>query len=216
MNAIQRNKKKLSKTSVKSILHQPNANKIAFDVPLVSNEEQVKQLELDTQDAQNQLEEGLKAIVNYNANINSHLPCYTSLKPIHDVLIRVYLREPKTMTFGSTTIVVPDTSGQDMVETKRRAASGDRYTQSLTETPFKWLTKAVVVASPNDKLKVGDEVVIPYLETQSLTKIDESKYITYYGAFVHPDSNSIEPPTNVMDAHFGYALLGFGYIKAIL
>lgn len=186
-----------------------------MDVPLQSRVEEEESLQLDAQRFKEQVEEEVKAIQLYNATINEHLPEYTTLVPLHDVLLRVYLREPKTITYGDTSLQVPDVSSQDMVEAKRRAASGDRYTQNLSETPFKWQTKAVVVATPpNDKVQVGDVVIIPYLDSQAFVKADESRYMTYTGAFVHPNYGSLEPPTSCMDNHFGYALLGLGYLKA--
>jgi len=174
-----------------------------------------KEMDEAMEEIQNTMGERANSVKQYNTNINQHLSMYTTLVPTNGILVRLYLREPKITESG---LYIPETNAVDTIEVKRTAASGDRYTQKLEDSPWKWSTKAVIVALP-EFLKthtIGQNVQVPFFPTGSMTKSDESKEMTFQYAFIHCDANTLDIPQDCLDPHFGYALIPTHEIKCIL
>lgn len=174
-----------------------------------------KEMEEELINLQNQMEERANVVKQYNNNINDHLEMYTTIKPTNGILVRLYLREPKITESG---LFIPENSAADTIEVKRRGGSGDRYIQKLDESPWKWSTKAIVVAKPDylTTLNVGDLVQVEWLPTGSLKKEDESVEMTFQHAYIHCDANTLDIPQDCLDPHFGYALIPSHAIKCTL
>ena len=185
------------------------------ELDIMARAAKAKEMEEDVKALQDAMEERANTSKQYNNNITEHLPMYTSIKPTNGILIRLFLREPKITESG---LLIPEMNASDFVEVKRRAGSGDRYTQKLSESPWKWSTKAVVVAIPDfvQDLKVGQLIQVPFLPTGVTKKEDESEEATFMYAFIHCDSGTTEIPQDCLDVHFGYALIPKHEIKCIL
>jgi len=227
MTAIQKDKKKLLTTFNDIKMAKPKGGshqdkgQVYFQTSLSPEQDimarvaRTKALEEDMVNVQASMEEKFNSSKQYNDNIAKHLPMYPSMKPTNNILVRLFLREPKKTESG---LFIPETNASDLIEVKRRAASGDRYTQKLDESPWKWSTKAIVVALPKfvTDYTVGQLVQVPFFPTGATKKEDESLEMTFMYAFIHCESGTTEIPKDCLDPHFGYALIPTHEIKCIL
>lgn len=174
-----------------------------------------KEHEEKANDLRRALEDELDRVKGYNQTLDDFSICYKNFIPYNKVLIRVFLREPQISESG---FWMPSTSKADVVEVQRRAGSGDRYTQNIVESPFKFDTKAIIVSAPtyaleDERYKPGTIVCIEHLKAQATTFQDDSTVIQYAFAFVHPDYGDVVPPQNYQSEHYGYALVPTDVIK---
>lgn len=150
----------------------------------------------------------MQQIKDYNTNIKTLDTQYSSVAPLHEILVRVYLYEPQVV--GS--IVMPF---KQTVPIPTKSGNGD-YKEIEPDFPFKM--KAVVISAPSsNQLKPGDEVLLSRKAIQmTVVGTAANANIIVDNGFVHPDSGLFQPPTDVTNPHYGYALVQYHEIKAIL
>lgn len=153
----------------------------------------------------------LERIVSYNNGIRDHLACYSTFKPLNGILIRFFRRMPVVLD-GDIVMDLP--MRMDYAEVKKIASSGHRYTVREVDSKFRFDQRAVIVSLPSyqTSLEVGMEVITNPVMIQ-VHKFEDTVYADYVGAFVHPSSNLILPPSEVGSPHFGYAIVDMSFIK---
>jgi hypothetical protein len=151
----------------------------------------------------------MEQVLSYNKNLTQIDPLYESVKPLHEILVRFYLHEPQkvgslVMPFKQN-IPVPNKSGQ-----------GEKYSEIESDFPYR-LTAVVVSAPESNTLKAGDKVLLSRRAIQ-LTVVGQgaNANLIVNEGFVHPDSMMHECPTDVTSQHYGYGLVQYHEIKAIL
>lgn len=174
-----------------------------------------KQNEEAIQTRKEAVNEEIEMVKGYNQTIDDFDTCYKTFIPLDDILVRVYLKEPKESDSG---LWLPTHSASDIIEMKRRAGSGDRHTQGIEVTPFTFSTQAVIVSVPeylkeDERLKPNQVVTIAHLKSQGVILNDDSVIIDYHCSFVHPEYGDTTPPRDFKNKHFGYALIPRGIIK---
>lgn len=226
MAAIHKNKKKL-KTTMNDIkrdsFQKPGSTPTIYmnehltpHVPdIQSNALIKKKQEQDKLDRVNAVNTELELVKGYNQTVSDVIDCYKTFVPMNDILVRVFLKEPKTTDSG---LWLPTHSKSDIIELKRRAGSGDRYTQNIEITPFTFSTQCVIVNTPeflqeDPRYKTGNTVTIQHLKSKGDVLGDDSIVIDYQCSFVHPEYGDITPPRDFQNPHFGYALIPVGIIK---
>lgn len=145
----------------------------------------------------------------YNANLKTLDPQYTSVKPLHEILVRFYLHEPTVV--GN--IVMPF---KQYVPVPTKSGIG-KYDEIESDFPFR--LKAVVISAPeSNPLKPGDEIMLSRKAIQMNVIGDggANRQIIVEQGFVHPDSFLHEVPTDVTSPHYGYGLVQYHEIKAKL
>ena len=154
-----------------------------------------------TDDYMNQVQE-------YNKNLTNLDPMYTSIKPLHEILVRFYLHEPKRV--GS--LVMP------FKESIPVATKSGQATYANVESDFPFALKAVVVNAPeNNVLKTGDTIAVSHKATQLLVLgTGANAEIKIEQSFIHPDSGLQYPPSDLTNQHYGYALIQYYEVKAKL
>lgn len=154
-------------------------------------------------------EDDLQNIKNYNKNITNLDPLYSSVTPTTDVLIRVFLTEPKITESG---FILPH---KEIVPIK--TANGIANWAEV-HSDFPYSTKAVVVAVPNgSNLEAGMIVQIsPNQVKAEVVGASNNAFITIKSAFVHADGGEVLPPKDITNRNYGYLLIPFYEIKAIL
>lgn len=147
-------------------------------------------------------------VLAYNQNIKTLDPQYTSVKPLHEILVRFYLHEPTTV--GS--LVMPF---KQFVPIQTNSGVG-KYEEVESDFPFR--LKAVVISAPeSNPLKAGDEVMLSRKAIQmNVLGQGANKQIVVEQGFIHPDSMLHENPTDVNSPHYGYGLVEYHQIKAKL
>lgn len=153
-------------------------------------------------------EEYMEQVQKYNNELRTLDPLYTSVKPLHEILVRFYLHEPTKV--GN--LVMPF---KEFVPVPTNSGVG-RSAELETDYPF--ADKAVIVSAPeSNPLKPGDVVKTSRKATQlvvlgtganAMIKIEQS--------FVHPDAMMHLPPTDISNPHYGYALIQYHLIQAKL
>ena len=148
-------------------------------------------------------------ITAYNQNITTLDELYSKITPLHDIIVRVYLIEPKISESG---LMLPykDTVP---VSTQNGMAKWAEVTHD-----FPYATKAVVVSVPHgSNLEPGMIVQISPNQVRAEV-IGQSNNATIHikNAFVHVDKGDNYPPKNVTDRHYGYLMVPYYEIKAIL
>lgn len=145
-------------------------------------------------------------VLNYNKNLDNLDPQYTSIKPLHEILVRFYLHEPTKV--GS--LVMPF---KQVIPTPSKSGI-QGYSEVESDFPFR--LKAVVVSAPeSNPLKPGDKVILSRRAIQmNVIGTGANAKITVDQGFVHPDSMLHECPTDVTNQHYGYALVQYHEIKA--
>ena len=225
MTAIHKGKKKL-KTTMNDIKNEKFAKQgsgpsifMGENIPHIPNIQAnaliTKKKEEDIQKRVDTLNEELNLVKGYNLTIDDFAPCYKSFIPMDDILVRVFLKEPKESDSG---LWLPTHSASDIVELKRRAGSGDRYTQGADVTPFTFSTQAVIVNIPpfleeDPRFERGNIITIKHLRSDGVVLNDNSVIIDYQHSFVHPEYGDTTPPRDFKSEHFGYALIPRGIVR---
>lgn len=202
--SIQKNRKNLSKP-IKNLTRTPSKSLIrpttptqSLSIPTV--EEVSTQINLDNQEAK----QGLQDILDYNENIQNHLPCYKNFKPLNKVLLRIYRRLPLVMENG---LIVDIPNSTDFAQITKTAGSGQKYNLQEMESQFRFDKRAIIVSAPERfGLPEGQEVEIKDLLVKG-EKYEDTSFLIYEGAFVHSSSNLPLPPDDCNNPHYGYALL---------
>lgn len=147
-------------------------------------------------------------VLQYNKNLTTLDPMYSSIKPLHEILVRFYLHEPKVV--GG--LVMPF---KQVVPVPTKSGVGS-YEEIESDFPFR--LKAVVVAAPeSNQLKPGDEVMLSRRAIQmNVVGTAANRQILVEQGFVHPDSLLHDVPTDVTSQHYGYGLVQYHEIKAKL
>lgn len=150
-------------------------------------------------------DEYMEQVTNYNSNLNQIDELYASVKPIHQILVRFYLHEPKRV--GD--LVLPF---KQVVDTPTNAGPGKF---SEIESDFPYTTKAIVIAAPdNNPLQKGDNVVLSNRAIKLRVIGNAANARIDVDGFVHPDAKLFEIPTDVTNKHYGYVLVDYHEIKA--
>lgn len=147
-------------------------------------------------------------IKEYNRNITNLDPLYANIKPLHDILVRVYLIEPQLSESG---LFLPHT---EEVPVKTQNGIG---VWNVT-TGFPYSTKAVVVAVPDgSNLQPGNIVQLaPNQIKADVVGASNNAIVTVKNAFLHSDRGSVIPPKDVTNQHYGYLLVPYYEVKAVL
>ena len=148
----------------------------------------------------------MEQVLAYNENIEKLDELYTSVKPLHEILVRFYLHEPTKV--GN--LVMPFKQ-QVPVPTK----SGNGTYQDI-ESDFPYRLKGVVISAPeSNPLKPGDKILLSRKALQMhVIGTGANAVIRLEQGFVHPDCMLHDIPTDVSDRHYGYALVQYHEIKA--
>lgn len=163
--------------------------------------------------------DAIKESQEYNDNIKTHLPQYTSFKPLSHILVRIYRRLP-IITKGGMIIDTPTFS--DWAKVMKQAGSGQDYAVNEAPTSFKFTKEAVIVSLPiqqyggSSELKVGQKICIQQLQTEARKTQEGVIYYNYQGSFVHPSSNKVIVPDDPTDADYGYALIPINFVEGII
>lgn len=164
----------------------------------------------DLEEKEEITQDQLKAIFEYNKNIQNLDTDYSSITPTSKVLVRVFLLEPYTTDNG---ILEPHTQ-------LLRVPTNSGYGSTVSlESPFPYSNKAVVVAVPPSfsMIKPGN---IVQLETNPIKPIvtgsgaNASVHVPF--AYMHPSAPSFEIPRDSRDKHYGYLLIPFHEISTIV
>lgn len=144
----------------------------------------------------------------YNQNLKTLDPQYTSVLPLHEILVRFYLHEPQKV--GN--LVMPF---KQVVPVPTKSGVGS-YEEIESDFPFR--LKAVVISAPeSNPLKAGDEVMLSRRAIQmNIVGNGANRQILVEQGFVHPDSFLHDVPTDVTSPHYGYGLVEYHQIKAKL
>lgn len=153
-------------------------------------------------------EDYMKQVQDYNKNLTNLDPLYSSIKPLHEILVRFYLHEPVlvgnlVMPFKQA-IPAPTKSGQGT------------YMDIESDYPYK-LTAVVVSAPESNQLKPGDVIMLSRRAiTMNIIGTGANAKLQVDQGFVHPDSMLHDIPTDVTSQHYGYALIQYHEVKAKL
>lgn len=153
-------------------------------------------------------EEYARVVAEYNKNLLTLDPQYTSVKPLQKVLVRFYLHEPQRI--GE--LVIPF---KQIVPVPTNSGVG-KYTEVESDFPFQ--LKAVVVSSPdNNPLKAGDVIFCSRRAIQmNVVGTGANARIIVEQGFVHPDTLLFDVPTDVSSPHYGYALIQYYEIEGMI
>lgn len=153
-------------------------------------------------------EEYMKQVKEYNMDLKRLDPLYSSIKPLHEILVRFQLHEPVlvgnlVMPFKQA-IPAPTNSGVS------------KYTDIESDFPYKLV--AVVVAAPeSNQLKAGEMVMLSRRAiTMNVIGTGANAKLQVEQGFVHPESQLHDIPTDVTNQHYGYALVQYHEVKAKL
>ncbi len=148
-------------------------------------------------------------LIAYNEAITNINPVYASLKPIRQVLLRVFTTPAKIDDNG---IFVPNT-----IYVKRVTESGFGYAGE-TENPFPYSKKAIVVAVPEtlkQSLSVGDIVLLSDDQVSAVVAgKGTNAEIIVKNAFVRNDIYTKKQiPSDPENEHYGYILVDYSNIQ---
>jgi len=150
-------------------------------------------------------DEYMEQVSNYNTNLDQIDDLYASVKPLHQILVRFYLHEPKKV--GD--LVLPF---KQMIPAPTNAGPG-KYSE--IESDFPYTTKAIVVSAPeSNPLKKGDNIVLSNRAIKLNVIGSAANARIDVDGFVHPDAKLFEIPTDVTNRHYGYVLVDYHEIKA--
>ena len=153
-------------------------------------------------------DEYMDQVQKYNQELTNLDPLYTSVKPLHEILVRFYLHEPTKV--GS--LVMPF---KEFIPVPTNSGVGKSME---LETDFPFADKAVIVAAPeSNPLKPGDIVKTARNATKLLMLgTGANAVIKIEQSFTHPDSMLHLPTTDINSPHYGYALIQYHLIQAKL
>jgi hypothetical protein len=153
-------------------------------------------------------DEYLDQVKTYNTKLKELDPLYSSVTPLHGVLIRVELFEPTKV--GS--LVMPH---KETIPIKTHSGI-DSY--ASIETDFPYAPTAIVVSCPeSNPLKPGDMILLSRKAIQmNIIGTGANAQLRVDNSFTHPTSKMFDTPTDVTSQHYGYALIQYHEIKAKL
>lgn len=145
-------------------------------------------------------------VKNYNDNITNHPEPIKRFKPTDLVLIRYYRRLPYLTVDGN---LVNTPTPDDYAKVTKRADSGQIYALKEIPVQFSFDNKAVIVKVPEylkGKFK-EDAVVMTQHPDYAGQKEQDTIFVSYFGAFLHPDSGLRLPTHDCTNPYYGYALV---------
>lgn len=184
--------KQASKTSINDMLNK------------YKNEDVVtKQEEIVTSNIKDEVysEEQRNKIVNYNLNVQYLNPRYAKLKPIKDVIVRVFLHEPEVTEGG---LIMPH---KEVVPLPTSNGYGN---WAEVESPFPYSRRGVVVAVPEEmkNIKAGDIVQLASNPVEAkVIGNSNNATVRVKNEFFLADSNLRHTPYDVSSEHFGYIIV---------
>lgn len=135
---------------------------------------------------------------------------YLKLKPLHNVLVRVAVKEPELTKSGllkpyKQIVPVPTQNGM--------------ANWAEIESPYPYDTFARVIAKPDTitSVSVGDWVILSKnpVDAKVVGRSNEA-YISIPNSFTHPNWKEETPPKDPNNPHYGYLILPVYEIKAVL
>lgn len=155
---------------------------------------------------ENYWEKREKEIEDYNANLNALDEDYKKLVPFNKVLVRMYH------------IVAEKTEGGIIIEPKipmKEITQNGLGIRQTMNSPWPYMKKGIVVATPeNDPwLKPGDVVEVDKQAVLALKPSVDHPPVLEHG-FTSSEWIDVEPPTDIMNKHFGYILVDYRLILA--
>lgn len=137
-------------------------------------------------------------IKDYNANITTLDPDYSSVEPVRNIIVRCWHIETVKNEFGI--YIAPEIPVKEITQN----GIGVR---KVYDSPWKLMRKAVVVAVPRDfqLYNVGDIVdLIPGCVMAEKPSVDHPFILPF--SYLHPDYIDFNPPSTP-GKHFGYLIL---------
>lgn len=213
-----RNDIRKSRTPMQDLLVGKNANfhSLGGETPMIQAPPKIQLPTFDT----DQITKIAESTQKYNKELkemSNILPCYLNFKPVQHFIVRMFVREA---TFSESGLFTgQNIEGLDYVEFQVTAGSGSRYTQRHELSPFRFQTRAMIVATPKyaegTNLQAGTEVVVPMTKSQAV-KVGNHEFITFANSFVHPDSGKLLAVTEIGSDHYGYAMLSADSLLGII
>ena len=168
-----------------------------------------REAEISNIESENYDEKMYDSIVEYNSKVETLDPDYTSIQPMSDVLVRVFLQVPEKTSYG---LIIPI---KKQLQVPTKAGVGAWYE---VESPFPYTTKAVVVSVPKmlqETLKPGQ--VVQLGNDQVVARIvgnGENASVEVKNGYLHPDATHATKDPN--DKYYGYLLIPSFEIKTII
>lgn len=136
--------------------------------------------------------------IKYNADILNMLPEYKEFVPTGKVVVRCFVMEYYKK---NGVLQIPE------IEVPVKTSNGYAV-EYITNSPYPFSRRAVVVAVPEgmETYKPGDHVLLP-THVILATKINKNAPFHLPKAFTMDTWLGTEPPTNMLDPHYGYLLL---------
>lgn len=138
---------------------------------------------------------------------------YCKIKPLHNILVRVFLREPEVTKDG----LVKPYKQIVAVPTKNGVADWAEI-----ESPYPYNTTAIVVALPESLstsgvLRVGKTVQLSKNPVEAkVVGGGNDAYLSIPSAYWSPEYKGETPPKDPTNKHFGYLLIPYFEIKAVI
>lgn len=153
----------------------------------------------------------LDSLAEYNLNIVSVLDeDYKRVRPLHNVLVRVFVKEPEVTKDGlikpyKQIVPVPTQNGM--------------ATWAEIESPYPYDNIAIVVATPDSmtSIKAGDVIQLSKnpVDAKVIGQSNEA-YLTIPNAYWIPEYKGETPTKDPLNKHFGYLLIPYFEIKAVI
>lgn len=149
-------------------------------------------------------------IEEYNSKVTDLDPVYSSVVPLQDILVRVFLVPTEKDENG---LIVP------IIKPLQIPTKNNMATWGYLENPFPYSTKAVVVSVPTDYtlLKPGDIVQLSSdnIEAKVVGASNDAQ-VEIKNGYMHPDAENKAHSKDPLDVHYGYLLIPSYQIKAKL
>lgn len=185
-------------------------NQYKVDEPQENIIEQQNRKEIERLTSEYNSDEYFQKLKEYNEKFPDWNETYIQVKPLHNVLVRVKVKEPQMTKSG---LLKPY---KQLVPVPTQNGYGD---WAEVESPYPYDTEGIVVAKPDSitSVKVGDSVLLNKnpVEAKVVGKSNEA-YLTIPNAFLHPSWKEETPPRDPQSIHYGYLLLPVYEIKCIL
>ena len=135
---------------------------------------------------------------------------YSKVKPLHNVLVKVFVKEPVVTSSG---LLRPY---KQIVPVPTQNGYGD---WAEIESPYPYDTLAVVIAKPDSltNVNVNDLVILSKnpVEAKVVGKSNEA-YVSIPNNFTLPSWKEETPPKDPTNPNYGYLLIPVYEIKAVL
>lgn len=144
----------------------------------------------------------------YNLNLTNLDSRYTSVKPIHKVIVRCALNEPQVTESG---LVLPY---KQLLSVQTNAGTGK---VGEYETDWPYSEKAIVVSVPDHitSIKQGDIIQLSRDAVQNrVIGQGANAFPVVVNGFVHVDSKHDVTPKDITDVDYGYVLVSISDITA--